>query len=59
MTTRRFPPPWSVEETDPKLGRQSYIHRDARRVISEWVVDELGNQSRTLSWAESSNGDRA
>jgi hypothetical protein len=27
---RRFPPPWSVEEPDPKLGRQwCYIVRDA------------------------------
>ena len=27
---RRFPPPWSVEEPDPKLARQwCYIVRDA------------------------------
>jgi hypothetical protein len=30
MNTRRFPPPWSVEEPDPKLARQwCYIVRDA------------------------------
>jgi hypothetical protein len=26
---RRFPPPWSVEDPDPKLGRQCFIVRDA------------------------------
>jgi hypothetical protein len=25
----RFPPPWSIEEPDPKLGRQCFIVRDA------------------------------
>ena len=29
MTARRFPPPWSVEQPDPKLERQCYIIRDA------------------------------
>jgi hypothetical protein len=28
MPERRFPPPWSVEEPDPKLDRQCYIVRD-------------------------------
>jgi len=27
--TLRFPPPWSVEQPDPKLERQCYIIRDA------------------------------
>jgi hypothetical protein len=26
---RRFPPPWSVEDPDPKLERQCFIVRDA------------------------------
>jgi putative heme degradation protein len=26
---RRFPPPWSVDEADPKLDRRSFIVRDA------------------------------
>jgi hypothetical protein len=26
---RRFPPPWSAEEPDPRLDRQCYIVRDA------------------------------
>jgi hypothetical protein len=28
MPERRFPPPWSVEDPDPKLERQCYIVRD-------------------------------
>jgi hypothetical protein len=30
MPQHRFPPPWSVEEPDPKLGRQCYIVHDAK-----------------------------
>jgi hypothetical protein len=26
---RRFPPPWSVDDPDPKLDRQCFIVRDA------------------------------
>jgi hypothetical protein len=26
---RRFPPPWSVDETDPELDRRCFIVRDA------------------------------
>ena len=29
LMSRRFPPPWSVEELDPKLERQCFIVRDA------------------------------
>ena len=29
MPERRFPPPWSVEEPDPKLDRRCSIVRDA------------------------------
>jgi hypothetical protein len=29
MPERRFPPPWSVEEPDPKLDRRCFIVRDA------------------------------
>jgi hypothetical protein len=28
---RRFPPPWTVEEPDPKLDRPCHIVRDANR----------------------------
>jgi hypothetical protein len=26
---RRFPPPWSVDDPEPKLGRRCFIVRDA------------------------------
>jgi hypothetical protein len=26
---RRFPPPWSVDDPEPKLGRKCFIVRDA------------------------------
>jgi hypothetical protein len=29
MPECRFPPPWSVEDPDPKLDRQCFIVRDA------------------------------
>jgi hypothetical protein len=29
MPSRRFPPPWSVDEADPELDRRSFIVRDA------------------------------
>jgi hypothetical protein len=29
MTARRFPPPWSVDDPDAKLGQGCYIVRDA------------------------------
>jgi hypothetical protein len=28
---RRFPPPWSVDDPDPRLDRQCFIVRDAKR----------------------------
>jgi hypothetical protein len=28
-TSRRFPPPWSVDDPDTKLGQTCYIVRDA------------------------------
>ena len=45
---RRFPPPWSVEEPDPKLGRQwCYIVRDANGYALAYVYfeDEPGRRS--------------
>ena len=29
MAERRFPPPWSVDDPDTKLGQTCYIVRDA------------------------------
>ena len=41
MNTRRFPPPWSVEEPDPKLARQwCYIVRDANGHALAYVYFE-------------------
>jgi hypothetical protein len=35
MTPPRFPPPWSVEGPNPKLGRQCFIVHDATYVYFE------------------------
>jgi hypothetical protein len=45
---RRFPPPWSVEEPDPKLARQwCYIVRDANGYAIAYVYfeDEPGRRA--------------
>jgi hypothetical protein len=40
-TSRRFPPPWSVEEPDPKLDRRCIIVRDANgRALAYYVYFE-------------------
>jgi hypothetical protein len=43
MTARRFPPPWSVEDPDPKLDRQCFIVRDAneRPLAYVYFEDEM------------------
>ena len=40
MPERRFPPPWSVEEPDPKLDRQCFIVRDANQQALAYVYFE-------------------
>ena len=50
MTTRRFPPPWTVEEPDPKLARQwCYIVRDANGHALAYVYfeEEVGQRAAT------------
>jgi hypothetical protein len=44
---RRFPPPWSVEEPDPKLGRRCFIVRDAKGHAPAYVYfeEEPGRRS--------------
>jgi hypothetical protein len=47
---RRFPPPWSVEEPDPKLARQwCYIVRDANGHALAYVYfeEEVGQRAAT------------
>ena len=38
--SRRFPPPWPVEETDAKLNRPSFIVRDANGQALAYVYFE-------------------
>jgi hypothetical protein len=44
---RRFPPPWSVDDLDPKLSRQCFIARDANGQALAYVYfeDELGRRT--------------
>jgi hypothetical protein len=47
VQTRRFPPPWSVDDPDPKLGHSCYIVRDANGHALAYVYfeDEPGRRS--------------
>jgi hypothetical protein len=47
MPQRRFPPPWSVGETDPKLDRSCFIVGDANVQALAYVYfeDEPGRRS--------------
>jgi hypothetical protein len=44
---RRFPPPWSVDDPDMKLGQDCYIVRDANGHALAYVYfeDEPGRRS--------------
>jgi hypothetical protein len=44
---RRFPPPWSVEEPDPKLDRRCFTVRDANGQALAYVYfeGEMGRRS--------------
>ena len=44
---RRFPPPWSVDDPDTKLGQDCYIIRDADAHALAYVYfeDEPGRRS--------------
>ena len=57
MTERRFPPPWSVDDPDMKLGQTCYIVRDADGHALAYVYfeDEPGRRSAAASaWPFSS-----
>ena len=45
--SRRFPPPWSVDEADPKLDRRCFIVRDANGQALAYVYfeGELGRRA--------------
>ena len=43
LMSRRFPPPWSAEEPDPKLDRQCFIVRDANGQALAYVYFERGS----------------
>ena len=47
MTERRFPPPWSVDDPDTKLGQDCYNVRDADNHALAYVYfeDEPGRRS--------------
>ena len=47
MSARRFPPPWSVEDPDPKIERQCFIVRDHNGQALAYVYfeDEPGRRS--------------
>jgi hypothetical protein len=40
VEARRFPPPWTVEATDPKLDRWCFIVRDANGQVLAYVYFE-------------------
>jgi hypothetical protein len=44
---RRFPPPWSVDDPDTKLGQDCFIIRDANRqaLACVYFEDEPGRRS--------------
>jgi hypothetical protein len=42
-STRRFPPPWSVDEADSKLDRRCFIVRDANgQALTSVCLQEKG-----------------
>jgi hypothetical protein len=58
-SARRFPPPWSVEEPDPKLDRSCFIVRDTNGQALAYVYFEdepAGARRRTSSPATRPGG---
>jgi hypothetical protein len=39
--TRRFPPPWSVDNPDKKLGQDCYVDRDANGHALANVIERM------------------
>jgi hypothetical protein len=51
MPERRFPPPWSVDDPDMKLGQDCLIVRGANGQVLAYVnfEEEPGRRSRRIS----------
>jgi hypothetical protein len=47
MPARRFPPPWSVEDPDPKLGQNCFIirHANGHALAYVYFEDEPGRRA--------------
>jgi hypothetical protein len=41
MMARRFPPPWSIDDPDPKLERQCFIY--FHRFVPAITANDAGN----------------
>jgi hypothetical protein len=51
VTLRHFPPPWSVDEAEPKLDRRCFIVRDANEQALAYVCfEEEPGQDQTMRW---------
>jgi hypothetical protein len=49
MPERRFPPPWSVEDPDTKLGQTCFIVRDANRQAVTYVYNKQARPATSPS----------
>jgi hypothetical protein len=46
---RRFPPPWSVDDPDTKLGQTCYIVGNGHALAYVYFEEDKGNALRRLS----------
>ena len=56
VTPRRFPPPWSVDDPDMKLGQSCHIVRDANGQALAYVYRLRDDPRTKLSWAVQREG---
>ena len=53
MTERRFPPPWSVDDPDMKLGQSCFIVRDAKsQIAASQEALKLRDQAQAVADAQ-------
>jgi hypothetical protein len=50
LPEHRFPPPWSVDEADPKLDRRCFIVRDANGQALAYVYFEEERDGAAARW---------